>query len=80
LLLFQQYDRGKKLTDDCVALLNAMDGEPINVEMCEGVMQQVVNVPGGAECVSPLFFALASVFTTSPATRQAYVSTSMMFA
>jgi hypothetical protein len=57
-----------------------MDGEPINVDMCEEVMQQVVNVPGGAEYVSPLFCTLSAVFTTSPARRQAYVSTSMMFA
>jgi carboxypeptidase D len=45
----EQYNRGKKLTDECVALLNVMDGEPINVDMCEEVMQQVVNVPGGAD-------------------------------
>jgi len=45
----EQYDRGKKATDECVALLNGMDGEPINVDMCEGIMQQVVNEPGGAD-------------------------------
>ena len=55
LLLFQQYDRGKKATDECVALLTEMKGEPINVDTCEGVMQKVVHEPGGAEYVSPLF-------------------------
>lgn len=82
LLLFQQYDRGKKATDECVARLSETQGEPINVDQCEGVMQRVVNEPGGAEYVSlhlPVI-RLGSVFTTSPATRQAYVSTFMMFA
>lgn len=45
----EQYDRGKKATDECVAYLNEMKGEPVQVELCEGVMQNVVNEPGGAD-------------------------------
>jgi len=44
-----QYDRGKKATDECVALLNGIEGEPIHVDFCEDVMQAVVNEPGGAD-------------------------------
>ncbi|KAH9045309.1 alpha/beta-hydrolase [Lactarius pseudohatsudake] len=44
-----QYDRGKKATDECVAHLSDTKGEPVNVESCEGVMQKVVNEPGGAD-------------------------------
>ncbi|KAH9179594.1 carboxypeptidase KEX1 [Lactarius sanguifluus] len=44
-----QYDRGKKATDECVAYLNEMKGEPVNIELCEGVMQKVVNELGGAD-------------------------------
>ncbi len=47
--LVQQYDRGKKATDECVTLLNEMKDEPIRVDLCEGVMQKVVEEPGGAE-------------------------------
>lgn len=49
--VFQQYERGKEATDECVALLNEIEGEPIHVETCEGLMQLIVNEPGGAECV-----------------------------
>jgi hypothetical protein len=40
------------VTDECVTTLNEIEGEPIHVESCEGVMQSVVDEPGGAECVS----------------------------
>lgn len=54
LLLFQQYERGKQATDDCLAILNDIEGEPINVDFCEAVMQLVVDDPDGAEYV-PMF-------------------------
>ncbi|KAI9467108.1 alpha/beta-hydrolase [Lactarius psammicola] len=44
-----QYDRGKKATDECVALLKEIKGEPVNIESCEGVMQKIVNEPGSAD-------------------------------
>ncbi|KAI0268162.1 alpha/beta-hydrolase [Gloeopeniophorella convolvens] len=44
-----QYERGKKVTDDCMALLNNMEGEPVHVDVCERVMHAVVNEPGGAD-------------------------------
>ena len=47
----QQYERGKKATEDCVSLLNEIEGEPIHVDPCEVVMQTVVDEPGGAEYV-----------------------------
>lgn len=48
---FQQYERGKEATDQCVTSLDEIEGEPINVDACEGIMQLVVGEPGGAECV-----------------------------
>ena len=50
--VFQQHERAKAVTDECVTTLNEIEGEPIHVESCEEVMQSVVNEPGGAECVS----------------------------
>jgi len=55
IFFFQQYERGKKATDDCIARLNEMEGEPIHLDFCESVMQTVVNEPGGAECVTTQF-------------------------
>jgi hypothetical protein len=52
LSIFQQYERGKEATDNCVAALNEIEGDPIHVDACNGIMQSVVNEPGGAECVS----------------------------
>lgn len=46
-----------------------MNGEPINVDICEGVMQQVVNEPGGAECVST--FLQAGLCVYDPASEKA---------
>jgi len=45
----EQYERGKKVTDDCIGRLNEIEGEPIHVDFCESVMQSVVNEPGGAD-------------------------------
>jgi carboxypeptidase D len=47
----QQYERGKKATDNCNSRLNEIEGEPIHDDLCEEVMQAVVNEPGGAEYV-----------------------------
>jgi len=47
----QQYERGKKATEDCVSLFNDIEGEPIHVDACDAVMQTVVDEPGGAEYV-----------------------------
>ncbi|KAI0005105.1 alpha/beta-hydrolase [Russula compacta] len=44
-----QYGRGKQATDDCLALLSEIEGEPIQVDFCEAVMQLVVNDPDGAD-------------------------------
>ncbi|KAN0126754.1 serine carboxypeptidase [Russula decolorans] len=44
-----QYERGKEATDSCVAALNEIEGDPIHVEACNGIMQLVVNEPGGAD-------------------------------
>ena len=35
----------------CVAAMNEAEGDPIHVEACDGIMQSIVGVPGGAECV-----------------------------
>jgi len=45
----EQYERGKEATDQCVTSLNEIEGEPINVDGCEGIMQLVVSDPGGAD-------------------------------
>ncbi|KAI0068606.1 alpha beta-hydrolase [Artomyces pyxidatus] len=40
------YDAGKKATDECVALLNMLPGEPVHEATCEGLLAKVV---GNAE-------------------------------
>ena len=77
LSIFQQYERGKEATDSCVAALNEIEGDPIHVEACNGIMQLVVNEPGGAECVSIQFIYchLPMIFA---AKRRACVSMSTM--
>lgn len=49
LLLFQQYERVKKANDECVALLNGLEGEPISVQSCERILQMISNEPGSEE-------------------------------
>jgi carboxypeptidase D len=75
--VFQQYERGKEATDQCVALLDEMEGEPIHVETCEGLMQLIVNEPGGAECVF-IQYIHCPLPTGFAAKRQANVSTFTM--
>ena len=69
----QQYERGKKATENCVSLLNELEGEPINVDPCEGLMQTIVAEPGGAEYVLMQSHSLPQP-TDFAARRQAYVS------
>ena len=43
LKVFQDYDRGKKITDECAAALDrASDSEPTRTDLCEEVMMTVV--------------------------------------
>ena len=61
------------MTDECVALLNTIEGEPIHVDFCEDVMGAVVNEPGGAEYV-PMKSIRCPMPTGFVARRLAYVS------
>jgi len=56
-----QYERGKKATEDCVSLINEIEGEPIHVDACDGVMQTVVDEPGGADEKAGLCFNVYDV-------------------
>ena len=47
----QQYEIGKEATDSCVSALNEVEGNPIHLEDCNGVMLSILTEPGGAECV-----------------------------
>ncbi|KAI0053671.1 alpha/beta-hydrolase [Auriscalpium vulgare] len=51
------YDRGKKATDECMALLETMDGEPVHTGLCEGVLQKVAGfsddaIPSNGRCMN----------------------------
>ncbi|KAI0310432.1 alpha/beta-hydrolase [Amylostereum chailletii] len=42
------YESSKQATDDCVALLDTIPGEPVNVDMCESVLSKIGGLANSA--------------------------------